>query len=136
MQLIGLARLGKDCELRTTQNGEMVTNLSLAYNYGRKDQDGKRPTQWVEASLWGKRAEVLLQYLTKGRMVCVTVDEIHMETYQGRNGEGIKLTGNVSQIELAGGEQTGQQQRQAAAPAARPAPAPKFTPETEDDIPF
>src|SRR5438270_380965 len=42
IQTIGLATLGRDAELRRTPNGEAVTNLSLAFNYGRKDQSGQK----------------------------------------------------------------------------------------------
>ena len=45
MILTGLARIGKDAELRYTASNEPVANLSLAFNYGRKGDDGKRPTQ-------------------------------------------------------------------------------------------
>lgn len=147
MQLIGLARLGRDAEIRTTQSGEKVASLSLAFNWGMKGQDGNRPTQWVDGSLWGKRAEALIDYLVKGQQVVVTIDDPHIEEYQGRNGPGVKLAGRVSQIELAGSRQDSQQQPQqqqqqrAAAPAARPAPAPAQRPAPameppEDDIPF
>jgi single-strand DNA-binding protein len=141
MQMIGLARLGRDAEIRTTPSGEKVASLSLAFNYGQKGADGNRPTQWVDGSLWGKRAEVLADYLVKGQAVVVTIDDPHIEEYQGKNGPGVKLAGRVSQIELAG-KADGGGQRQAAAPAAaaprapapRP-PAPAYQPE-EDDIPF
>ena len=53
MILTGLARIGKDAELRYTASNEPVANISLAFNYGRKGDDGKRPTQWIEASMWG-----------------------------------------------------------------------------------
>lgn len=112
MQLIGLARLGRDAELRTTQSGEKVASLSLAFNWGMKGQDGNRPAQWVDGSLWGKRAEALIDYLVKGQQVVVTIDDPHIEEYQGRNGTGVKLAGRVSQIELAGSRQDGQQQSQ------------------------
>ena len=59
MKAFGLARIGRDVELRTTQSGETVAGLSLAFSFGKKGADGKRPTQWVDASLWGKRAEAL-----------------------------------------------------------------------------
>lgn len=146
--MIGLARLGRDAELRTTQTGEKVASLSLAFNWGMKGQDGNRPTQWVDGSLWGKRAEVLIDYLVKGQAVVVTIDDPHIEEFQGRNGPGVKLAGRISQIELAGGRLDGAaagQQRPAAAPAQRPAPAPTrpaAPPPTsgfaaaEDDIPF
>ena len=138
MQLIGLARLGRDAELRKTQGGESVCSLSLAFNYGRKPQDGTKPTQWVEGTLWGKQAEALEQYLLKGKLLCVTIDEPHIETFDGRNGTGHKLTGRISSLEFAGGGEG--QQRQSApaqAPAARPAPAPAAPPaDMDDDIPF
>jgi len=141
MQMIGLARLGRDAELRATQSGEKVASLSLAFNHGQKGADGNRPTQWVDGSLWGKRAEALIDYLVKGQQVVVTIDDPHIEEYQGRNGAGVKLAGRVTQIELAGGGQ----QRTAPAPAAarapaaapRPAPAPASGGLDDDsDIPF
>ena len=144
MQMIGLARLGRDAELRHTSNGDAVASLSLAFNFGRKGTDGKRPTQWVEASLWGKLAESLIDYLTKGTQVCVTLDEPHIETYQTKDGrEGTKLSARVMAIELASG---GQQQQREAGPAqpARPQQQAQRPPAAanrgeafeDDDIPF
>lgn len=132
-QLFGLARLGRDAEVRYTPKGEAVANLSLAFNYGRKGDDGKRPTQWVDGSLWGKLAEAISQYLVKGSLVAVTLDDVHIETFDKKDGtQGVKLSGRVSSIELAGG---GERQ---AAPA--PAPAKRQTDtgfdRMDDDIPF
>jgi single-stranded DNA-binding protein len=83
--------------------------------------------------------------LLKGTQVCVTVDDLHMEEYQGRNGSGTKLVGRVTQIKLAGGRQDGAS-APAAAPRAAPAPAPRPAPaaapaaggfsDMDDDIPF
>lgn len=118
MKLIGLARQGNDAELRFTQGGDAVANVSLAFNYGKKDEAGKRQTTWVDASLWGKRAESLIDYLTKGRLWYAEISDVHIETYDGRNGPGHKLVGRIDNIEFAGGnEQQGQQQ----APAQRQA---------------
>jgi len=144
MQMIGLARLGRDAELRKTQSGESVCSLSLAFNYGRKAEDGSRPVQWVEGTLWGRQAEALVDYLLKGKLVCVTIDDPYLQTYEGRNGPGTKLSGRISSIELAGGAEGQQQQRQAPAqPAAQrpPAPAqaasrPAPADDMDDDIPF
>ena len=100
-QLIGLARLGRDAELRSTQDGTPVASLSLAMDYraGRE-----KATQWVDGALWGKMAETLAQYLVKGKLVCVTLDDVHIEEFQRRDGgSGTKLVGRVSKLELAGG---------------------------------
>lgn len=152
-QLFGFARLGRDAELRHTTQGDPVAGLALAFNYGKKGADGNRPTQWVEASLWGPRAEALIDYLVKGTGLSVTVDDVHIETYEknGGAGQGVKLVGRVSNLEFAGGGQQQerqaapqQQQRSAPRPSAarqaptgnRPAPsAPNFA-DMDDDIPF
>ena len=129
-QMFGLARLGRDAEIRYIPSGEAVAGLSLAFTYGKKDAaTGKRPTQWVDGALWGKRAEVLAEYLTKGTLVAVTLDDVHIETYKQRDGTpGTKLAGKVTALDLAGGgaERPAQpQQRQAPPPsravAAKPA---------------
>jgi single-strand DNA-binding protein len=101
-QLIGIANLGRDAEVRYTPSGQAVMNLALAFNYGKKGDDGNRPTQWVDAALWGQRAESLGQYMTRGQKVYVVIDDIHIETYEGQNGQGHKLVGNISTIEFAG----------------------------------
>lgn len=142
-KMIGMMRLGRDAELRYTPNNEPVTNLSLAYAHGKAGQDGKRPTQWIDATLWGKRAEALTQYLTKGGLHCFTLDELNIQTFQKQDGSsGMKLVARVLDVEL------GARQDAAPAPAARPAPppqrqAPAPAPrpssgfdDMDDDIPF
>ncbi len=136
-QLFGLARLGRDCELRSTQDGTAVASLSLAMDYraGRE-----KAVQWTEGALWGKPAEALAQYLVKGKLVCVTLDDVHIEEYPKRDGgTGTKLVGRVSKLELAGGRDDGERtappvQRQA------PKPPPKSSAsgfdDMDDDIPF
>lgn len=153
MRLIGVARLGRDAEVRYTsgQNSTAVANLSLAFNYGQKDQQtGNRPTQWVDASLWGKQAEALADWLVKGREVFVDCDDVHIETYEGRNGQGHKLVARVQAIQLVGekmDKQTGGQtqvgggQQRSSAAAQRQAPAPAAKPQQgfddmDDDVPF
>lgn len=115
-QLIGIANLGRDAEVRFTPNGQPVANLALAFNYGRKGDDGNRPTQWVDGALWGQRAEALGEYLTRGTKVYVVIDDVHIETYEGQNGQGHKLVGTIATLEFAGSPREaggdGGQQRQ------------------------
>ncbi len=144
--LYGLARIGRDAELRSTPAGESVANVSLAFNWGRKGEDGKRPTTWVDGALWGKRAEALAPYLTKGTSVVVTLEDIHIETYTARDqSTGSKIVGRIVGVELAGGGERKEASEPASAPAPRPAPAPKPAPKPapaggfsdfDDDIPF
>ena len=146
MKAFGLARIGRDVEIRYTQGGDAVASISLAFSYGRKGDDGKRPTQWVDANLWGKRAEALAPYLKKGGLVSVSLEDVHTEVYQGKNGEATKLVARVVDLELAGSSERQQTAPAAQAPARqqqqrqaqRPAPAPQGSgfSDMDDDIPF
>ncbi|MHB1098336.1 MAG: single-stranded DNA-binding protein [Burkholderiales bacterium] len=130
-------RIGQEPQLRYTQKGDAVMGLSLAYNYGRKGEDGKKPTQWVEGSLWGKQAEALQPYLAKGGQIVATLDDLHIEEYEGKNGPGHKLVGRIVGLELVGGKPEGSSapaQRQAA-PSPRGGGASGFD-DMDDDIPF
>ncbi|KDC22933.1 single-stranded DNA-binding protein [Bordetella bronchiseptica E014] len=119
-QIFGMARIGRDVEVRYTQAGDPVASVSLAFDYGQKGQDGKRPTQWVDGSLWGKRAESLAPYLIKGSRISVTLDDVHIETFQNREGaQGHKLVGRITALEFGS---TPQREAQAAPPPARQQP--------------
>jgi single-strand DNA-binding protein len=150
MILTGICRLGRDAEIRYTNDGTPVLNFSAAWNYGRKGDDGKRPSQWVELSLWGDRAEKLADFLKKGTAICVVASDVHVETFEKRDGgTGAKLVGRVDSIEFAGSRE--EREERYAAPAPAPAPAPKAPPprsaprgnpsgtgfdSMDDDIPF
>ena len=139
MKAFGLARLGRDAEIRTTSQGDSVATLALAFSYGRKGSDGNRPTQWVDAALWGKRAEALAPYLLKGGLVSVSLEDVHIETFEGKNGPGHKLAARVVDVELASPKQAGAAPAPRQAPAPRPAPGPSGGHGFEDmdsDIPF
>jgi single-strand DNA-binding protein len=148
---MGAARLGRDVELRYTPSGDAVTNLSLAFSYGKKGDDGKRPTTWVDATLWGKRAEALAPYLLKGGQVTVTLEDLHLESFKGREGgEMWKLVGRVLDIELGSSGAPAGQEAPARPVQRAPAPAPGRAPgrapvppaagsgfdSMSDDIPF
>ena len=148
MKAFGLARIGRDAEIRYTQGNDAVASLSLAFSYGRKGDDGKRPTQWVDATLWGKRAEALAPYLKKGGLVSVSLEDVHTEVYQGKHGEATKVVARVVDLELAGSGERQQaappaqaparQQQQRPAQPQRPAPAPQGSgfDDMDSDIPF
>jgi single-strand DNA-binding protein len=97
-----VGRLGRDAEVRDA-NGTPVANLALAYNYGRKGQDNKQPSQWVEAALWGQRAEGLAPYHVKGQQFAVVVKDVHIHLYTKADGTaGSSLRGDVLEISFAG----------------------------------
>lgn len=139
MKTVGLARLGRSAEVRFTPSGDAVCNLSLAVNYGPKGADGNRSTQWIDASLWGKRAEALAPFLVKGSVHCFTLDEVHIEEFEGRNGAGFKLVARIVDVELGPrmiDAPAGAGPRQSPANNAPSRSAPANEGFEDDDIPF
>jgi single-strand DNA-binding protein len=72
-QVILVGRLTRDAELKYTNSGTAVSNLSVACNEAMKQQDGTWQNQghFFDVTLWGKQAEGLQQYLTKGRQIAI-----------------------------------------------------------------
>jgi single-strand DNA-binding protein len=149
-----VGRLTRDAELKYTNSGQAVCHFSIATSSRVKKGD-----QWVDESsfwdvdLWGKRAESVNQYLTKGKLVAVQGDMRQDKWEQdGQSRMKVKITANDVQLLGSTGGPSGQgggqpygggearSQRPAAQPAARGAPrenergpsADDFT----DDIPF
>lgn len=119
--MTAVGRIGRDVELRYTPNGTAVCNIALGCNYGQRGQDNKQPTQWLDCVLWNKRAEALAEHLTKGKQIIVTLKDVHVETFDLRDGgQGTKLIGDVQELEFGASPQGngnhdnggGQQQRQ------------------------
>lgn len=111
MQNITIAgRLGRDAELRSTQQGDKVCGFTVAVDY----RDGRdKKTNWWRVSLWGKRGEALAQYLTKGASVTVT-GEFSLGEYDGKP----QLNIRAYEITLQGGKSSdgasGQRQQNSA----------------------
>lgn len=65
--------VGRDSELRYTTGGAAVATISLATDETFKNKQGERQTkvEWHRVVIWGKTAETLNQYLTKGKLICV-----------------------------------------------------------------
>ena len=145
--LTGLFTLGRDAETRVTQGGTTVVQIAVAYNYGRKDQDSKRPTQWLRLSMFGKQAESLAPHLTKGKQVSLIVRDLHIATFAKSDGsEGYSLEGVADFDDFARSPRQDDAPQARTAPAPRPAPAPAPAPaprqggggfeDLSDDIPF
>jgi single-strand DNA-binding protein len=72
-KLIIVGNLGGDPEMRYTPDGTPVTNFSVAVNRRWNNADGTpgEETLWFRCTAWRKTAEVVNQYLSKGRQVLV-----------------------------------------------------------------
>ena len=67
-----IGRMGKDPEIKYTQSGMAVCNITVATDEGYvKDGQKIDRTEWHQIVLWGKQAEFCQNYLSKGRLVFV-----------------------------------------------------------------
>lgn len=100
MQTITLAgRIGGDAKRGETRGGDTVANFNVAVD----SRNGREKlTTWWRCALWGKRAEALGQYLTKGTAVALT-GEFSLSEYEGKP----QLNCRVAEITLLGGGQEG-----------------------------
>ena len=85
-----IGRLGRDPELRYTQENTAVATLNLATSESWKDrQSGERKerTEWHRIVVWGRQAENCERFLSKGRLVFV---EGALQTRDWQDKEGNK----------------------------------------------
>lgn len=66
-----MGRMTADAELRATPNGKSVTSFSIAVERDFK-QNGERQTDFINLVAWGKTAEFITNYFSKGDMIAVT----------------------------------------------------------------
>lgn len=75
--------LGKDAELRYTPSNDPVCSFNFAFTSGFGE---KQVTNWLNASVWGKRAVNLAPMLTKGAKVGL-VGELTNRPYKTKDGQ-------------------------------------------------
>lgn len=71
VQLIG--NLGNDPEIVTLESGKKLAKFSIATNESYKNNKGERvtDTQWHNVVAWGKTAEIIESFVTKGKEVAI-----------------------------------------------------------------
>ncbi len=86
VQLIG--NLGNDPEIVNLDSGTKLAKFSIATNETYKNANGEKvtDTQWHNVVAWGKTAEIVENYLTKGNEVAVEGKLIH-RSYETKEGE-------------------------------------------------
>ena len=70
-QLVVIGRLVRKPELRKTENGRNVTNITLAVPRGFKNSQGEYDTDYIDCTLWSSVAETTTEYCNKGDLLGV-----------------------------------------------------------------
>ncbi len=86
VQLIG--HVGNDPEVKTFGEGKKVATLTLATNETYKNDKGEKveETQWHRIVAWGKTANLIEKYVTKGKEIAIEGKLTH-RSYDDKNGE-------------------------------------------------
>ncbi|MDP6152945.1 MAG: single-stranded DNA-binding protein [Phycisphaeraceae bacterium] len=142
-----MGNLTRDPELRFTANNQAVANLGLAVNRRWRSNEGEQreETTFVDCEAWGRTAEVMNQYLKKGRPVFVE-GRLKLDQWQdkeGNNRSKMKVVIDSFQfIDGQGGDDNGGSAGTARTPQAAPVQAGGSPPDgpheaiESDDIPF
>lgn len=136
-QVILIGRLTRDVELKYTNTGFAIANLSLAINRRvKKDDTWQDEGNFFNCVLIGKRAEALAQYLVKGKQIGIQ-GELRQNRWEQDGQPRSRVEIFVNDIQLLGGR--GSEQRSDTAPS-RPnqysAPEIPTADDFDDDIPF
>lgn len=86
-----VGRLGKDSDLRYTQDGTSILGFTAASDVGFGNN---KKTNWFKCTVWGKRAEAIHPYLKKGVEVTV-IGEFSTDEYEK---EGVKHSTNAVRV--------------------------------------
>lgn len=154
-KVILLGNLGRDPEVRYSPDGGAIANVSIATTSRYKDKtsgDMKEDTEWHRVVFFGRLAEIVAEYLKKGRPVYVE-GRLRTRKWQDQAGQERYTTEVVAeQMQLLGGREGGtgggsgggygggapaydDGMSAPAAPAGR-APAKSGLDDLDDDIPF
>ncbi len=110
--VILIGRLTRDAELKYTNSGLAVSSFSLAVNRRKRSGDNwEDEVSFFDLALFGKRAESLNQYLTKGQQVAVegTLAQDRWEQ-DGQKRSKVKILANNIQLLGSRGQGGGFQQ--------------------------
>jgi len=141
-KVIIIGNLGDDPDMKTTQSGKAVTNVSIATSESWKDkQTGQQQerTEWHRVVFFDRLAEVVGQYLKKGSKIYIE-GKLQTRSYDK---DGVKHYSTeivANEMQMLDGKQDSGAQGSYQAPQARQqsAPAPQRLPDPDfsDSIPF
>jgi len=105
VQLIG--NEGQDPQITVLDSGKKVTRFSLATNENYKNAKGEKMqnTYWHNMVAWGKIAEVISTYVTKGKEIAIE-GKLTSHSYQTKEGEKRHITDVVINEVLFMGSKT------------------------------
>ena len=86
VQLIGF--VGQAPEIKNLEGGKKLATITIATNevYHKENGDKVEQTEWHRVTAWGKTAEIIEKFVTKGKEIAIEGKLTH-RTYDDKNGE-------------------------------------------------
>lgn len=153
-KVVLMGNLTRDPELRSIPSGQQVASFSLAVNRTWKNANGEQQeaVDYIDCNAWGKPAEIITQYMTKGSAILVS-GRLQQRTWEQEGQKRSKVEVVVEDFNFVGGPGGGdggqsQGSSNSSSPSAKPAPAKKDDAKADssddfgnepinlDDIPF
>jgi len=134
-KVILVGNLGRDPEIRYTQQGTAVANFSLATTNRFKSRSGEMEerTEWHRIVAWDKLAEICGQYLAKGRQVYIE-GRLQTREWEDKDGNKRSTTEVVAQTMQMLGRREGQ--AGASGPSGSGPASEPMGDAPDDEIPF
>ena len=134
-KVILVGNLGRDPEIRYTQQGTAVANFSLATTNRFKNRSGEMEerTEWHRIVAWDKLAEICGQYLAKGRQVYIE-GRLQTREWEDKDGNKRSTTEVVAQTMQMLGRREGQ--AGGSGPSTSSAAPEPLGDAPDDEIPF
>jgi single-strand DNA-binding protein len=136
-----MGNLTRDVELKFTQSNKAVAKIGLAVNRRFRTGDGenREETTFVDCEAWGRTAEVMNQYLSKGKPVFVE-GRLRLDQWQDKEGNNrskiMVVIENFQFIDSRGGSGGGSSDGGGEQKPAAAAAGGSHAPVSDDDIPF
>lgn len=140
-KVILIGNLGKDPEFKYTPGGQPVATFSLATTERFSDKNGQRQekTEWHNIVAWGKLAELVNQYLKKGRSAYIE-GKLTTRSWDDKDGNKrykTEIVANTIQFLGSASGNGGEQDFSSGSPAFDAHPMPSGPADTvEEDLPF
>jgi single-strand DNA-binding protein len=147
-KVIIAGNLTRDPELRYTPKGTAIARIGLAVNRNFTTESGEKREEvtFIDVDVWGRQAEVISQYMKKGRAILVE-GRLKLDTWEDKNTKQkqSKLRVVLESFSFLDGNRSDSAGGVAEAPrSSRPAPpsppppsdSSDSEPPQEDDVPF
>jgi single-strand DNA-binding protein len=107
-KIILMGNLTRDPEVRSTAGGMSICKLSLAYSRSYKTQDGssKEEVAYIDVDAFGRQADVLGQYLSKGMPILVE-GRLRQDNWEKNGEKRSKLVVVLESFQFVGSKRDG-----------------------------